>query len=150
MGRTACTEPQCLYKGALYLFHLYSDTTLSMRMNQSRNSKGCHCVIRVYVRLNVRSITCVFDAGCQTCRLYADLSLEWLEISRLERALTGVFEVSSLSRFTRAVRRFFWGGGGVRAYDSVHIYGYTKVQHEPQGESSGHISTPEHLCDFLC
>ena len=20
MGRTACTEPQCLYKGALYLF----------------------------------------------------------------------------------------------------------------------------------
>jgi len=23
MCRTACTEPQCLYKGALYLFHLY-------------------------------------------------------------------------------------------------------------------------------
>ena len=23
MGRTACTEPQCLYKGALYLFYLY-------------------------------------------------------------------------------------------------------------------------------
>ena len=22
MGRTACTEPQCLYKGALYLFYL--------------------------------------------------------------------------------------------------------------------------------
>ena len=22
MGRTACTEPQCLYKGALYLYHL--------------------------------------------------------------------------------------------------------------------------------
>jgi hypothetical protein len=21
MGRTACTEPQCLYKGALYLAH---------------------------------------------------------------------------------------------------------------------------------
>ena len=21
MGRTACTEPQCLYKGALYLFY---------------------------------------------------------------------------------------------------------------------------------
>jgi len=21
MGRTACTEPQCLYKGALYLFN---------------------------------------------------------------------------------------------------------------------------------
>ena len=22
MGRTVCTEPQCLYKGALYLYHL--------------------------------------------------------------------------------------------------------------------------------
>jgi hypothetical protein len=22
MGRTACTEPQCLYKGALYLFYI--------------------------------------------------------------------------------------------------------------------------------
>jgi len=22
MGRTVCTEPQCLYKGALYLIHL--------------------------------------------------------------------------------------------------------------------------------
>jgi hypothetical protein len=21
MGRTACTDPQCLYKGALYLYH---------------------------------------------------------------------------------------------------------------------------------
>jgi len=25
MGRTACTEPQCLYKGDLYLFTLYSN-----------------------------------------------------------------------------------------------------------------------------
>jgi len=24
MGRTACTEPQCLYKGALYLYLLSS------------------------------------------------------------------------------------------------------------------------------
>jgi len=23
MGRTACTEPQCLYKGALYLFYYF-------------------------------------------------------------------------------------------------------------------------------
>ena len=23
MGRTACTEPQCLYKGDLYLFYIY-------------------------------------------------------------------------------------------------------------------------------
>jgi hypothetical protein len=25
MGRTACTEPQCLYKGKLYLFYLNTD-----------------------------------------------------------------------------------------------------------------------------
>jgi len=23
MGRTACTEPQCLYKGEIYLYHFY-------------------------------------------------------------------------------------------------------------------------------
>jgi hypothetical protein len=27
MGRTACTEPQCLYKGELYLFIVYIVTT---------------------------------------------------------------------------------------------------------------------------
>ena len=26
MGRTACTEPQCLYKGALYLYLMYIHT----------------------------------------------------------------------------------------------------------------------------
>jgi hypothetical protein len=25
MGRTACTEPQCLYKGDLYLFNLFKE-----------------------------------------------------------------------------------------------------------------------------
>jgi len=28
MGRTACTEPQCLYKGDLYLNFLYSEDIL--------------------------------------------------------------------------------------------------------------------------
>ena len=27
MGRTACTEPQCLYKGALYSFVLEAEST---------------------------------------------------------------------------------------------------------------------------
>jgi hypothetical protein len=113
-------------------------------MNQSRNSKGCHRVIRAYVRLKVRSTTCVSDARSQTRCLCAGWSLEWLEIFRLERVLTGVFEVSTLRRFTRAERRVFW----VRAYDSVHIYGQTKVQHEH--EPQGRNFTPEHFCDFRC
>jgi len=29
MGRTACTEPQCLYKGALYLYH---NNTVNVRL----------------------------------------------------------------------------------------------------------------------
>jgi len=32
MGRTACTEPQCLYKGALYLFYLSLNPSL-IQMN---------------------------------------------------------------------------------------------------------------------
>ena len=35
MGRTACTEPQCLYKGALYLFFL---TMLASRMRYQEHS----------------------------------------------------------------------------------------------------------------
>ena len=30
MGRTACTEPQCLYKGALYHLHLYKPKSLGV------------------------------------------------------------------------------------------------------------------------
>jgi len=32
MGRTTCTEPQCLYKGALYLY-LYLHTALTRKTN---------------------------------------------------------------------------------------------------------------------
>jgi len=32
MGRTACTEPQCLYKGALYFTLCHVDTMLAILM----------------------------------------------------------------------------------------------------------------------
>jgi len=44
MGRTACTEPQCLYKGALYLY-LYTtflNTTTTLIQNHKRSST---CVV---------------------------------------------------------------------------------------------------------
>jgi len=47
MGRTACTEPQCLYKGALYLFYL-PNTSLeryrytSLISNEDVEMKGAH------------------------------------------------------------------------------------------------------------
>jgi len=30
MGRTACTEPQCLYKGALYLFYITRSMSIKL------------------------------------------------------------------------------------------------------------------------
>jgi flagellar biosynthesis protein FliQ len=50
MGRTACTEPQCLYKGALYLFYLYLTNCMqpspSSKKNTSRSS-GSWEIIRI-------------------------------------------------------------------------------------------------------
>ena len=46
-----------LFWGGLSLYS-YRDTTLNMRMKQSRNSKGCHC-------LKVRSTACASDARSQ-------------------------------------------------------------------------------------
>jgi len=37
MGRTACTEPQCLYKGDLYLY-LYITRDLTCLRNQNKKS----------------------------------------------------------------------------------------------------------------
>jgi len=45
------------FLGGLSLYS-YRDTTLNMRMKQSRNSKGCHC-------LKVRSTACASDARSQ-------------------------------------------------------------------------------------
>jgi len=39
IGRTACTEPQCLYKGALYLFFLLD--YVSVRRRFRKISEGC-------------------------------------------------------------------------------------------------------------
>jgi len=35
MGRTACTEPQCLYMGALYLYLYFSITFLTLRTRKA-------------------------------------------------------------------------------------------------------------------
>jgi len=43
MGRAACTEPQCLYNGALYLF-LYSSYRA---VNILRLGYGLHSVLRI-------------------------------------------------------------------------------------------------------
>jgi hypothetical protein len=39
MGRTACTEPQCLYKGALYL-HILRRNCLLQRVTEGKIQEG--------------------------------------------------------------------------------------------------------------
>ena len=42
MGRTACTEPQCLYKGALYLFIFVADaSSCKLKGEYGKDNKGC-------------------------------------------------------------------------------------------------------------
>ena len=45
MGRTACTEPQCLYKGALYIYlYLYCTLRLPYRVYAFFLSRSCRTV----------------------------------------------------------------------------------------------------------
>jgi hypothetical protein len=58
MGRTACTEPQCLYKGALYLFTFYhkrvsvSQCWLSLLVRKGKIMHKIHDVSKHFCRQN--------------------------------------------------------------------------------------------------
>ena len=45
MGRTACTEPQCLYKGALYLITFYQMSEL-LHIYKGQVTKLCVVILR--------------------------------------------------------------------------------------------------------
>jgi hypothetical protein len=56
MGRTACTEPQCLYKGALYLTcssHLINDDDGDYDDDDNNNNNNNNC-------LNVCDNSCIY------------------------------------------------------------------------------------------
>jgi hypothetical protein len=64
MGRTACTEPQCLYKGALYLY-LY-------HRSDCRNTL-------IYAHTNSRSVlTC--DISLVSLTLHAPVYSDFMEL----------------------------------------------------------------------
>jgi len=42
VGRTACTEPQCLYKGALYLYVMCLTENLANESGRGRDFKERH------------------------------------------------------------------------------------------------------------
>jgi hypothetical protein len=54
MGRTACTEPQCLYKGALYLTYLLNHP-----------NSGVHLLVDVLVTVTVRVTVFVSTSVCK-------------------------------------------------------------------------------------
>jgi len=43
LGRTACTEPQCLYKGALYLYTLYRNQIFFVCRYNKSGTQGLWC-----------------------------------------------------------------------------------------------------------
>jgi len=53
MGRTACTEPQCLYNGALYIYPLI----LALRVISSDSNCVSTVVMRVRLYFNYISTT---------------------------------------------------------------------------------------------
>ena len=86
MGRTACTEPQCLYKGALYL--IFYDSILSMyliltplpplslSLSLSLSHTHKHRIVYAYVHV------CVYDM-CVYIGLYIDAANSTVDASPL-------------------------------------------------------------------
>ena len=64
MDRTACTEPQCLYKGALYVFTLF----------YVHGSKKCTFWIIRTSQLSVRALSTIIPCNWQYTIVYARLS----------------------------------------------------------------------------
>jgi len=49
MGRTACTEPQCLYKGALYLFYILIMCMITVVKREGREMEQLTSYIYIYI-----------------------------------------------------------------------------------------------------
>ena len=96
MGRTACTEPQCLYNGALYLFYLYEFSTDCMLKQKNRFvsisaytrpelTEGLKTIyqINMFVSyLTSRYITTVFGASSLTVRTRCCYDVQYVSLLR--------------------------------------------------------------------
>jgi hypothetical protein len=49
MGRTACTEPQCLYNGALYLYLLVINMRYAYQLHGKRTVLSNGCQLEYYL-----------------------------------------------------------------------------------------------------
>jgi len=80
MGRTACTEPQYLYKGVLYFFYFYF--TFTTKRRKIRETLGGGRVYLLLTRILTYRIHAHIRANLRTKRLYKKgmflLSLRYL------------------------------------------------------------------------
>jgi len=53
MGRTACTEPQCLYNGVLYLFFTVDEDSVNFPSQHSRSRPHIYFDVYVYLSDNL-------------------------------------------------------------------------------------------------
>jgi len=85
MGRTACTEPQCLDKGALYCFTLVSEVielvriwnkavVISVRMRDSSKQQKS-LIFTVVIPTQIR--TAPPEYKCETLRLHSCMKLKF-------------------------------------------------------------------------
>jgi len=74
MGRTDCTEPQCLYKGDLYL---YVTTTcmwhLLLRFKSLSYARHSLLIFKINISCYAGVIYCFWaDIGCVVCELVSE------------------------------------------------------------------------------
>jgi len=60
MGGTACTEPQCLYKGALYLIFYDSILNMYLILNPPPQSLVSLYLSHTHTHLTVHAYVCVY------------------------------------------------------------------------------------------
>ena len=53
MGRTVCTEPQCLYKGTLYLLYLCGKGGYTAHQHRDKNGNS-NSTITTYFNLDIK------------------------------------------------------------------------------------------------
>ena len=81
MARTACTEPQCLYKGTLYLFYLCIETTAvcvviltsTVNSSQVKNTSFRLCISCIGRTMNIIHLF----SNCNLCLYKQNIKYEY-------------------------------------------------------------------------
>jgi hypothetical protein len=137
MGRTACTDSQCLYKGALYLYlflPLPSPSQLSRGLRH--NSAAAH-LLRLWVRIRPGAWTFVC---CECCVLSGRVLCN--ELITLPEESYRLFCIVVCKLETSWMRRPWLTGGAVAPKTNKQtVNEVTKYKHRIQNIESKHNNT---------